>query len=487
MSLARNTLVNLAGIGVPLLVSVATVPLYLHAVGLERYGVLSICWVALAYFALFDFGVGKALSQRMAAIAHGPAEPRNALFWAGFSTSLALSVLATLAAFAVAGVVVPHIGFASPAIAAETRAAIPILILMFPLVILGSALSSALTAHERFVAVNLIEVASSTGSIVVTVAVAYLKGPELPGLIATIVLTRLAAVLALFACCWKVVPVRGFVRFTRADVAALMRFGGWISLSDAVTPVLSLWDRFAIGAVLGAGAVPIYSIPNTLVARLSMLPWAMSRALFPGLARADPAEAQRRADETVAGLGALMTPICLGALVALWPFLTVWIGPRLAAQVADLSYLFVPGLWMNALAVVPYTLVVAQQRPKVAALIHLGQVLPYALFLYLAMKGGGLTAVAVLWSVRTAADALLFLRFSGSGGGGLKAAWPGLALVCLSAGLAVALPPTSVVRWAGQLLLLALGLLHAARLAPPEVRDRARHLVARLRRRPAAG
>jgi hypothetical protein len=217
-----------------------------------------------------------------------------------------------------------------------------------------------------------------------------------------------------------------------------------------------------------------------------MLPWAMSRALFPSLARADPAAARRSADAAVATLGALMTPICLVAIIMLWPFLYVWIGSTLAAQVADISYLFVPGLWMNALAVVPYTLVVAQQRPRIAALIHVGQVIPYAVLLYLAMRGGGLTGVAVLWTLRTAADALLFLRFSGSGGGGFRSAWPGLALVCAATALAVALPPDSYARWTGQGLLLVLGVVHAVRLAPPAIRDRIAGLLARLRGRSAA-
>ena len=55
MSIARHTGYNVVGALVPIAVSLVTVPFYLRIVGLERYGILSICWVLVGYFAFFDF------------------------------------------------------------------------------------------------------------------------------------------------------------------------------------------------------------------------------------------------------------------------------------------------------------------------------------------------------------------------------------------------------------------------------------------------
>src|ERR1700726_4993279 len=63
MRLARNIVWNAAGIGLPLLIGIAVVPTIVKGLGTERFGFLSIVWMLIGYFSIFDLGLGRALTK----------------------------------------------------------------------------------------------------------------------------------------------------------------------------------------------------------------------------------------------------------------------------------------------------------------------------------------------------------------------------------------------------------------------------------------
>ena len=92
MSIGRHTLYNLAGAAIPSLLALVTVPAYLTLIGPERYGVLAIAWLILGYFGVFDLGLGKATSQRIATLRDADAAARAR----AFSTALVANVMVGL-------------------------------------------------------------------------------------------------------------------------------------------------------------------------------------------------------------------------------------------------------------------------------------------------------------------------------------------------------------------------------------------------------
>src|SRR5581483_8113346 len=65
--LARNSMLNMVGQVGPLIVAVFAVPALVHALGVDRFGVLTLAWAAIGYFSLFDLGLGRALTQSASA------------------------------------------------------------------------------------------------------------------------------------------------------------------------------------------------------------------------------------------------------------------------------------------------------------------------------------------------------------------------------------------------------------------------------------
>src|SRR3712207_3801756 len=64
--LARNTIFSFAGQIAPLLVALFAVPLLIDGLGTDRFGVLTLAWIVIGYFSLFDLGLGRALTMLVA-------------------------------------------------------------------------------------------------------------------------------------------------------------------------------------------------------------------------------------------------------------------------------------------------------------------------------------------------------------------------------------------------------------------------------------
>lgn len=66
MSLRKNTLWNLVGNGLPLLAGAIAVPYLMSKLGTEKFGIVTLLWTLIGYLSLFDFGLGRALTQLIA-------------------------------------------------------------------------------------------------------------------------------------------------------------------------------------------------------------------------------------------------------------------------------------------------------------------------------------------------------------------------------------------------------------------------------------
>jgi O-antigen/teichoic acid export membrane protein len=76
-NVARNTFINVAGAIAPIILSLATIPPYLHAIGEERYGVLAVVWVLFGYFGVFEFGLSRAAANQIAKMKDASAAQRS--------------------------------------------------------------------------------------------------------------------------------------------------------------------------------------------------------------------------------------------------------------------------------------------------------------------------------------------------------------------------------------------------------------------------
>src|ERR1051325_10437721 len=64
--LARNTVYNLSGQFAPFVFAFFAVPTLLHAIGPDRFGILTLSWSLIGYANFFDLGIGRAITKMVA-------------------------------------------------------------------------------------------------------------------------------------------------------------------------------------------------------------------------------------------------------------------------------------------------------------------------------------------------------------------------------------------------------------------------------------
>jgi O-antigen/teichoic acid export membrane protein len=407
LSVSRHAGYNLLGAVIPIGLSLITVPIYLRLIGPDRYGVLAIAWLLLGYFGLFDLGLGRATTYRVASLRHDAASARANTFWAALSVNVLMGTFGGLALWAAAEYFFGHIFKVDEKLRREILAAVPLLAIAVPFATLSGVLTGAMQGRERFLEINLISVVSTALFQILPLTLAWTVGPELPLLLGAALSARLVTVILMGFRCYTDLAAGHAIRVEAAEIKSLLKFGGWVSLTAILGPLLSTLDRFVIGAVLGATAVTEYTVPYQLANRVVILPGSLMAALYPRLSGTTHEEQTALARKATQTLWSLLLVPFLGAIFVVGPFLHVWVGNEVGPEAGAVARIILLGMWGNAFALIAFIQNEAVGRPDRVTKLTVLEIPPYFLLLYIGMTQFGLMGAAVATAARQVANFLL--------------------------------------------------------------------------------
>jgi O-antigen/teichoic acid export membrane protein len=415
--LARNSVVNLLGQLAPLVAALLAIPLLLAGIGTARFGLLALAWMAIGYFSLFDLGLGRALTQLVAKkIGEGREDEVPALVW----TSQLLMLLFGLAGGVVLFLAAPWLvrqGLNVPAaLQQEALSAFRLLALGLPFVIGAAGFRGLLEARQQFGLVNAVRVPIGVASFLGPVAVLPFSSSLVP-IVAILAASRMVAWIAYLALCTRAVPqMRREVRFARETLRPLLGFGGWMTVTNVVSPIMVYFDRFLIGAVLSVSAVAYYATPYEIVAKLWLVPGSLLAVFFPAFAAAHasaPARLGTLFDSAVRVLVLLLFPVAVVLVMFAEEGLTLWVGGDFAAVSAPVLKWLAVGVFVNSIGQVPFTVVQSIGRPDLTAKLHLMELPLYLVLIWTFTARWGIEGAAVAWVTRASVDALVLFLIAG--------------------------------------------------------------------------
>lgn len=375
-TVARNVLWNWAGMAIPMLAGFVVAPFLVHRLGETEYGLWILVLSLTGYFNLFDLGVCGSVGRNMAFHrARGDREQINATL----STALAflvgvagLVVLATLAVsvlffdlFAVPEDQAEEVRLALLVVGAGMAVSLPL-----------SAFDAALWSMQRFDVINKIEVPAAllrTGLAFAAVLAGW-------GLVALAAVSALVAVLTL--------AVKGVWTF-RLDAELALRwdqvggpaarglfgFGVWSFLLSLSRMVTERVGALVIGARLGARFVTPQSIAAKLTGYASGLMVAGSEVLTPVATALHADEDHERQKRLFVEGGKYCAALALFFVVFFlllgWPFLALWVNPKLADWAALPLVILALGELLPMTQQCTYGLILGASRHRTLAMLCL--------------------------------------------------------------------------------------------------------------------
>ena len=373
-SVFKNSIYNLFGQIIPLLVALAAMPITERAYGLERFSLLAIIWTFLGFFSFLDFGFGRA-TTRFIAEARGGAEPdRSSRI---VRASIVLNALVGVAGMLVIAAAFPYAAeriFNIPdALKQEATVLVLVLSLCVPGITMASGLRGALEATERFDLVNAVKIPANSLLFLLPLLGAWFGWTLLTVVILIVASRFLTAALNLFFVGRNIPSVyRGFL-VHGPTFTSLLRFGGWISVNNIVSALIGYGERFVILALLPGVWLSYYLSPAELVARMVVIPASVSLTLFPRFSQDPGPDAARIADRLILTptklLLLMMIPLTVFFVLCSYSILELWMNPEFARHGHMTLSVLAVAVFFNALGQIPFSALQGFGRPDLTAKI----------------------------------------------------------------------------------------------------------------------
>ena len=393
---ARGVLwVLLAAVG-SRLASLAALVFLARLLAPSDFGLLAFALVYITYAeTVADLGAGMALI-------YWPSRREDAA-----QVAFALNVGTGLLCFAITEAIAPAVAafFGNP----EGTAILRVLALTFPIKALGNTHDALCQKDLRFRAriVPELGLAVAKGLVSVTLAVAGVG-------VWSLVWGQLAGTVLWTALLWRAVSWRPRRSWPSGLLGPMLEYGRGIVAVNVLAAVVHHVDLVIVGRMLGATALGLYHIAGKVPEMtITMAMWAVSRVLFPALARAH-SEGRATSGPYLAALqySSLITMPAAVVLVALAePIVLVLFGPRWIDAAPILRALAVYA-GLRSLGTQAGDVLKAAGRPGLLAALGLLRALVLVPALVFA-AGSGLMAMASVMAAVTGATLVLSIAVAG--------------------------------------------------------------------------
>jgi O-antigen/teichoic acid export membrane protein len=419
MSLKKNTVWSFVGSVTPMFLGLITIPYLIKQVHVEAFGILTLVWSLIGYFSIFDFGIGRALTQQVSSnISQNLEHELPSIIKTGLFFMLVTGVFGGGVLAITSHELGTHWLNVSKGLEIDTIRCLLIAAIGIPLTTITSGLKGILEGFEDFKSASVLRIILGVSNFGLPALTVMFLNNSLEYMVLSLVLARFIVMVAHLLVINKRLSIYDVMTTSLADknkIKKLLSFGAWMTLSNIISPLMVTADRFIISYMLGAGLVAFYTVPFDFIVRLLIIPASLTGVLFPRfsyLYKTDIEQINRLYKKSFFIIFAVMGLISFGIAIGSYFGLTIWLGKNFAEHSWVIASILAIGLLFNSLAQIPHTAIQASGDVKITSIIHLWEFIFYIPLLYGSLHFYGLVGAAIVWVLRVFADLITLSVFA---------------------------------------------------------------------------
>lgn len=419
MNAVRKTLVaNYLGQGWSALMNVAFIPVYIHFLGIEAYGLIGSFAVILTCAMLLDAGMTPTLNREMARFKAGQ---RSAQSIADLLHSVEILCFGIIMAMSVVGVVVAgwlvdHWLGPSSLPAKTLHSAIMLMIATASLRVGEGVFRGALLGLEQTVSMNLASALFATlraGGVIF----ALMLSPRLETFFLWQVGASFLSIIAFAMLTHRALPAPpSHPSFSKASLLEVRHFAGGLMATSLLTLLLTQTDKLLLVKLLPLQSFAYYALAAAVAGGLYQLVGPVAQSYYPRFTMLfGRAQMEQLADEYHRGaqiLTATVAPLAAIMIFFAEPALFLWTGDAaIADRTAPILSLLAAGTLLHGMMFIPYMLQLASGWPSLAMRINAVAVTIFVPAILLIVPRYGAIGAAALWVALNAGYVLVSAQF----------------------------------------------------------------------------
>lgn len=404
--LARNLFANYSGQVWTALMGFLFVPIYVHQLGVEAYGVIGMFGALIAWLALLDAGLKPALGREMARFTGGGGDVE-----ATWNLLRSVEILCIAISLLIAGVALASANWmASSWVKADELSsqviaeAVCYMGAIAALRFIEGVYSSCLSGLQRHVSMNVVSVVMATVRSVGAVAVLAWVEASLSAFFVWQLVVSVLTVLVYWRIAYRAMPASSSrPRFSVAALKNSWRFAGGMLMITFLALLLTQVDKVLLSTLIPLEDFGRYTLASVAAGAIFTLISPISVTFLPRLTQLHAA-GQEREFVTTFHSGAQLVVVLGGSVAAVVIFhaealLRIWLRDNeLARQTSTLLALLLAGNLMNGLCNMPYQAQLAHGITRVALRVNALAAAVLVPLIFVVVPVYGAIGAAAIWA-----------------------------------------------------------------------------------------